>query len=231
MESFSWVSEGPSPLKETQTVKKYFWRWSSPGSPPAGLNSFFNCFADHLLYFQHVLLLRDASQTCTTAPRSHHGGRQYPSSKSRLGIKWTLFSNSFFLIQAAMGFGGILACLLALTAYAANISWRYAAFLSAALTIPGVILAWVWCILKECFIICLLFGSIARLQKNSLVFLFYNSLIRSHCLLLIEAHGGPIAWVAAVTPRHQIQIMCPVCGCARVRVSVCESAVHTCMLT
>ena len=38
MESFSWVSEGPSPLKETQTVKKkYFWRWSSPGSPPVDL--------------------------------------------------------------------------------------------------------------------------------------------------------------------------------------------------
>ena len=35
-ESFSWVSEGRSPLKETQTVKKYFWRWSTPGSPPRG---------------------------------------------------------------------------------------------------------------------------------------------------------------------------------------------------
>ena len=27
MESFSWVSEGPSPLKETQTVKKIPYNW------------------------------------------------------------------------------------------------------------------------------------------------------------------------------------------------------------
>ena len=40
MESFSWVSEGPSPLKETQTVKKILLKMIRvPGHHPRALNA------------------------------------------------------------------------------------------------------------------------------------------------------------------------------------------------
>ena len=39
MESFSWVSEGPSPLKETQTVKKNIFEDDQvPGHHPRALS-------------------------------------------------------------------------------------------------------------------------------------------------------------------------------------------------
>ena len=42
MESFSWVSEGPSPLKETQTVKKMFLQMiKSRGHHPRALKYMF----------------------------------------------------------------------------------------------------------------------------------------------------------------------------------------------
>ena len=45
---FSWVSEGPSPLKETQTVKKNFGGGcSSPGSHPQANMKDFECFKSY----------------------------------------------------------------------------------------------------------------------------------------------------------------------------------------
>ena len=48
MESFSWVSEGPSPLKETQTVKKIFFEDDQvPGHHPRALRCPGTLFISH----------------------------------------------------------------------------------------------------------------------------------------------------------------------------------------